>query len=125
MIAVTFAYFGGTDPLMMILEAVAGPEPHYDFHSRQGWVIMRPNLFHSCFMLTGSWMRRRKTGREKRIKRKNIMMYTARSSKIKTTCVLTWLMAVSGPGIRGYLCSRSTRNILEYKKPTMALAQSR
>lgn len=64
-------------------------------------------------------MQRRKIGREKRIKRKDIMMYTARSSKIKTMCVLTWLMSVSGPGIHGYLCSRNTRNILGYKKPTM------
>lgn len=120
MIAVTLAHFRGTDPLMMILEALAGAEPHYDFHSKQGWVIRRPDLFHSCFMLTGSWMRRRETGREKRMKRKNMMMmYTARSSKIKTRCVLTWLMSVSGPGIHGYICSRSTRNILEYKKPTM------
>lgn len=61
-------------------------------------------------------MGRRKTGREKRIKRKNIMMYTARSSKTKATCVLTWLMSVSGPGICIYLCNQEIREHTRIQK---------
>lgn len=55
---------------------------------------MSLNLFHSSLMLTGSWMGRTKTGRGKRMKKKNIMMYTEGSSKSKTICVPTWLRSV-------------------------------
>lgn len=80
---------------------------------------MRLSVSHSCLMLTGIRIRRRKIVREKRTKRKKIMKCTAGSRVPNTLFVLPCLMFVSGPSINVYLCCMRPGITVEHKRSTI------